>query len=66
MVDQTLFSKPDQMELLFALAEKQKRELPNKTRRERLATFQAAGLLDENGNFTEPYSHLAKVFKFKM
>ncbi|MDR0866844.1 MAG: hypothetical protein LBO74_18215 [Candidatus Symbiothrix sp.] len=64
MVDQTLFSKPDQKELLLALVEKNKHE--KRTRREELATFQAAGILDEYGEFTEPYSHLAMIFKFKM
>jgi hypothetical protein len=65
MVDQAVFSKPDQMELLFALAEKQSKE--KRTRSESLATFQAAGILDENGNFTQPYSHLALIFpKFEM
>ncbi|GHS99501.1 hypothetical protein FACS189421_10070 [Bacteroidia bacterium] len=64
MVDQAVFSKPDQKELLLALMEKNKHE--KRTRREELATFQAAGILDRNGKFTEPYSHLAMIFEFKM
>jgi hypothetical protein len=61
MVDQTLFSKPDQKELLLALMEKQQREVANHTKEEALASLQAAGILDEKGDFTAPYSNLARV-----
>jgi hypothetical protein len=65
MVEQSIFSKPDQKDLLFALVEKQKKQ--KRTRSEILATFQAAGILDKNGDFTEHYSHLAMIFpKFEM
>ncbi|KAA2241370.1 hypothetical protein F0L74_15825 [Chitinophaga agrisoli] len=34
------------------------------TKEEALSSFMRAGILDKNGNFTEPYKELAKVFKF--
>jgi hypothetical protein len=45
---------------LMELAEKLLRN-PSRTKEEALPTFVAAGILDENGDFTQPYRHLAKA-----
>ena len=39
-------------------------EVKKWTKEEALAFFVSIGHLDENGNFTEPYKHLATVVKY--
>jgi hypothetical protein len=50
---------PSQIDLLFALAEELKSQ--KRTDSEILATLQGAGILNNKGKFTRPYSHLAKA-----
>lgn len=35
------------------------------TKEQSLETLQNAGILDENGDFTEPYKNLSKIWKWK-
>jgi hypothetical protein len=46
---------------LMELADKKLRE--KVTKEEALRSFVNAGILDDNGNFTEPYSHLATAVR---
>jgi hypothetical protein len=59
MKKKDLSPPPSQIELLFALAEEQRHQ--KRSVSEIMATFQGAGILDKKGNFTKPYSHLARV-----
>jgi hypothetical protein len=61
MVDQSIFYQPDQRMLQDALLVKLESRKPTKA--EALADLQGAGILDENGEFTLPYSNLGRYIK---
>ena len=54
----------EQIKLLEALAEKLKQD--TLTPEKALNNLKSAGILDENGEFTEPYSNLKEIIKQKI
>jgi len=46
------------LQILIALAKELEKDL---TKEEALKSFIAAGILDETGNYTQPYRELAKI-----